>query len=170
MTAGNSDAIREQYLEMSNEELLRLTTQKSQLLDDARRQLETEMQRRGLDDTTVAGYQEREQKIERTQQQARILAKSERATRRLESFKRFGILMAAAIASTWTAAQIFNLPGEEVRIMTQMPLSFALALFFLTGACGGSWRTVRRTLLIAILIPVGVLGLVVWAIATSPVR
>ena len=113
MTAGNSDAIREQYLEMSNEELLRLATQKSQLLDDARRQLETEMQRRGLDDTTVAGYQEREQKIERTQQQARILAKSERATRRLESFKRFGILMAAAIASTWTAAQIFNLPGVK---------------------------------------------------------
>jgi hypothetical protein len=155
------------YSKMSDDELLRLASQKDSLLPLGQKVLKTEMQKRGMDEAAVASFQVREEEAARQDSQRTRVEKQVRAKNRLESFKGLGIFLTAAIVTDWLASKLFNLPSEAITILTKISLSLALAAFFLAKTFGGAWLTVRKTIALAAGLSVCLLVWVIYMVVTA---
>src|SRR6266566_4676515 len=103
-----------------------------------------EMQKRGMDEASVMSYRHGEEEVTRQESQRATFDKGARAKNRIETFKRLGIFLTAAIVTDCLASRLFSLPSEAITSLTTLSLNLALALFFLTKAFGGAWLTLRK--------------------------
>jgi hypothetical protein len=159
--------ISEVYSKMSEDELLRLASQKDSLLPLGQEVLKTEMQKRGMDETAVVSFRLGEEELAQQEKQRTTSEKKARAKNRHENFKRMGIFLTAAIVTDWLASQLFNLPSKAIEALTQMSLYLAFAASGLALGFGGTWLTVRKTIAVAAGLSVCFLAWVIYMTATA---
>lgn len=164
--------LRETYSRMSDEELLRLAIQKDTLLDVGKQELESEMQRRGLDTKAVASFESKERKALESEEWETHRRKSEAAEARLRVGQRLITLVVTAVAMNMITARIFSLSGNVIEGLTSASMSMALALSFLGWILPEKWSPWRKTFAMALGLAAAIylFVLVMWMTASRSHR
>lgn len=155
----------EKYATMSDDELLRLASQKDSLLPVAQEVLMVEMQKRGLNDAAVATHRRAEAEASQREGQETKSDKERRSKRRLESLVRLGILV-AAILTDWLVTKMLGLSSEVIYFFTQMSLYSALGLFVVTTFVG-AWWTLKRTIVLVAGFSLWLGAWIIYTVATA---
>jgi len=153
----------EHYAQMSNDELLRLAAQKDSLLEVARHALGNELARRGFGSGGVADYEKEEaQRLEHRRKET--ISESRNVwRRRSKTLLYVMILFGGDLLTVWGISNLFNLPAEAVRILTNMSLKCALGVAVLGIAFAGRWVNLKTTLATAGIFSLALFLWVFWA-------